>query len=233
MLIFKQSVRGLEPGAPVEIGGVPIGEVTTVQAQFDLQTLEFTVPVTISVDPTRFGVEFLNLPAGEDAETSHRRVMDGLVAHGLRAQLRKGNLLSGALYVAVEFFPKEPPLALDWSQSPVQLPTVPGQIEALEVSLNNILKKVDQLQLKEIGDELKNTIVDLDKTLVGARGTLTNTDKLLESATQLIAPDSALDVELNRMLHEGGDAARALRVLADYLERHPEALIHGKNGKAK
>ena len=42
-----------------------------------------------------------------------------------------------------------------------------------------------------------------------------------------------MNAELNNLLLQGGDAARALRVLADYLERHPEALIRGKTGEAK
>ena len=52
-LIFKDSVRGLSSGAPVEFRGIPIGEVTDVRAQIDLKTFEFSVPVTISLDPTK------------------------------------------------------------------------------------------------------------------------------------------------------------------------------------
>jgi paraquat-inducible protein B len=65
------------------------------------------------------------------------------------------------------------------------------------------------------------------------RGTLTNTDRLLGNAGTLIAPDSVMNAELNNMLQQGGGAARSLRVLADYLERHPEALLRGKTGEAK
>ena len=50
--------------------------------------------------------------------------MDTLIAHGVRAQLRTGNLLTGALYVAFDFFPNAPPASVDWSQKPVQLPTI-------------------------------------------------------------------------------------------------------------
>jgi paraquat-inducible protein B len=201
LLVFKQSsVRGLAPGAPVEIGGVTIGEVTEVRPQFDMQTLEFSVPVTVSVDPQRFGVRFLNLPGNEDAVTRHKRVMDILVSHGLRAQLKTGSLISGSLYVAVDFVPDAPPASLDWSQDPVQLPTVPGKVEAIESSVADLLKNLNQ--------------------------TVTNANKLIE-------PNSVLDTELINLLNEGGDAARSVRVLADYLERHPEALIRGKTGEAK
>jgi paraquat-inducible protein B len=233
LLVFKQSVRGLQVGAPVQMAGVTIGEVTEVSPQFDLTTLDFSVPVTISVDPQRYGVKFLNLPADANAVVPHQRVMDILVSHGLRAQLKTGSFVSGSLYVAVDLFPDAPPASLDWSQTPVQLPTMPGQVEAIETSLANVMKKLDQMQFKEISDDLRKTIGDLDTTLVSAHGTLTNTDRLLGSANQLIEPNSVLDAELNNMLLEGGGAARSLRVLADYLERHPEALIRGKTGEAK
>ncbi len=207
-LVFKQSsVRGLEPGAPVQIGGVTIGEVTEVSPQFDMNTLDFSVPVTISVDPQRYGVRFLNVPGDTDATARHRRVMDILVAHGLRANLKTGNLLTGSLYVAVDFFPGAPPATVDWGQNPAELPTMPGKAEEIEASVADLMKNLNQ--------------------------TLTNTDKLLGSANKLIEPNSVLDTELNNRLQEGGGAARSLRVLADYLERHPEALIRGKTGEAK
>ena len=240
LIIFKQSVRGLVPGAPVEMDGIPIGEVTEIHAQFDATTSEFSVPVIISVDPGRFGVKFLGLPEGEDAISDNKRTMDTLVSRGLRAQLRTGSMISGSLYVAIDFFPGEPPVSLDWSQKPVQLPTQPGQIEAIETSLASLMKKLDQMQFKEISDDLRKTIGGLDQTLVTARGTFTNTDKLLGSADKLlnnadklIEPNSVLIEGLDGTLQDVGGAARSLRVLADYLERHPEAFIRGKPGEAK
>ena len=99
-----------------------------------------------------------------------------------------------------DFVPNAPPASLDWSQDPVQLPTVPGKVEAIESSVADLLKNLNQ--------------------------TVTNANKLIE-------PNSVLDTELINLLNEGGDAARSVRVLADYLERHPEALIRGKTGEAK
>jgi len=115
LMVFKQSVRGLEVGAPVVMDGIMIGEVTSINPQFDAKKVEFTVPVTVVVDPTRYGVRFVNLPEGQNAVSNNKIVMDTLVAHGLRAQLKTGNLISGSLYVAVDLFPDEPPESLDWS----------------------------------------------------------------------------------------------------------------------
>jgi paraquat-inducible protein B len=90
-------VRGLAAGAPVELRGIPIGEVSDVRAQIDLKTSQFTVPVTIQLDPRRLGVKVMGTSSGVDLEIMHRRLIDSLVAHGVRAQLRTGNLLTGAV----------------------------------------------------------------------------------------------------------------------------------------
>ena len=240
LIVFNQSVRGLAVGAPVEMRGIPIGEVTDVRAQFDDKTKEFSVPVTIRVDPARFGIKMIDMPGGTNAVADHRKLLDALVARGLRLQLKTGSMISGSLYVAAEFFPDAPPVTLDWSQNPVRLPTQPGQIEAIEASVASIMKKIEDMPLKGIGDDLQKTISELNQTMVTARGTLTNTDQLLGSANKvmgsadrILAPNSVLDAQLGSMLQEMGGAARAMRVLADYLERHPEALIRGKTGEAK
>ncbi len=207
LLVFKQSVRGLTVGAPVEIGGIAIGEVTQISPQLDAKTMEFTVPVTVSIDPQRYGVKFLNAPGGPDLVAVRKKIMDILVAHGLRARLKTGSLISGSLYVSFDFFPNAPPASLDWSQNPVQLPTKSGNIEELADNVTSLLKNLDQ--------------------------TVTNADKLLGNANHLVEPNSELDTELNNLLLQGGDAARSIGLLADYLERHPEALIRGKTGEAK
>ena len=242
LLVFRQSVRGLTVGAPVQMAGVAIGEVTQISPQMDANTMEFDVPVTVSIDPLRYGVRFLNAPVGESRVATRKKLMDTLVSRGLRARLKTGSLVSGALYVALDNVPNSTPVALDWTQNPVQLPTLSGQMEALEDNVASLLKNIDKAvtnadkllasanQLVEPNSPL---ITNLNQTIASARGTLTNADKLLQNASQFIEPNSVMEVELNNLLLQGGDAARSLRVLMDYLERHPEALIRGKTGEAK
>jgi paraquat-inducible protein B len=237
-LIFKESVRGLLPGAPVEFRGIKIGQVTDVRAQIDARTLQFSAPVTIQLDPQRLGVRFLDMKAGTDLASIRNKVIDSLVADGVRAQLRTGNLLTGATFVAFDFFPGASPAVVDWSQNPVQLPTTPGELQTLEASVSNIIKKVEKLPLKQIGEELRKDLADLDLTLDTARGTLTSANGTLvsarttiDNANNFVEPNSAQSQELDNMLLEISRAARSLRVLADYLERHPEALVRGKKGE--
>jgi paraquat-inducible protein B len=235
-LVFKGSVRGLSVGAPVELDGITIGEVTDIKAQFDASTFEFSAPVTIKVDPARFGVQMRGMPSAQQTNqtiSGHRKIIDTLVARGLRARLQTGSLISGSQFIALDFYPDEPTVALDWAQEPVQLPTLPGQMQSMEDKLEGIVKKLEELPLKEIGDDLHKTIKTVDKTLLGAQTTFTNVNKILISADKMIAPDSALDQQLSAMLEEVGGAARAMRLLTDYLERHPEALVRGKSSEGK
>ena len=130
------------------------------------------MPVTVTIDPIRYGVKFLNFPKSEDRAANHKRVMDALVAHGLRAELKTGNFISGSLLVAVSFFPDEPPATVDWSQNPSEFPTVSGKVEAIEDSVASLLK-------------------NLDKTVVDTRGTLTNVDSLIANLDKTPEPRAA------------------------------------------
>ncbi len=239
-LIFNESVRGLTAGAPVEFRGIPVGEVSDVRAQIDLKNFEFSVPVTIQLDPRRLGVNVVDLSPGIGLETVRRRLIDSMVSHGVRAQLRTGNLLTGAVYIALDFFPGAPMATVDWSQRPVRLPTVPGQLEATEASINNIITKLNKMPLQQIGENLDKALSELDLTLVSARGTLETAQGTfatargtLGNASNLTAPNSAQVQQLDSTLQEVSRAARSIRVLSDYLERHPEALLRGKKGEAK
>jgi len=232
-LVFKDTVRGLTPGAPVEFRGIPIGEVTDISAQIDLKTFEFAVPVLIRLDPQRLGVKVFDLGPGSNLETARRKLIDALVAHGVRAQLRTGNLLTGSAYVALDVFPSAPKTTVDWAQSPVQLPTTAGQFANAEATVEDILNKLDKMPLKEIGDNLNKAITDLDLTLTSERGTLTSAQGTFDNTSNLTGANSSQVQQLNETLKEVSRAARSLRVLADYLEGHPESLIRGKKGEAK
>jgi len=232
-LVFKDSVRGLTAGAPVEFRGIPIGEVSDISAQIDLKTFQFSVPVTIKLDPRRLGVKLLDLGPGVDLETMRRKLIDAMIAHGVRAELRTGNLLTGAAYVSLDFFPGAPPATIDWSQNPVQLPTVGGQLEATEATVENIIKKLDKVPFQEIGVNLEKAIAQLNETLLAAQGTLTSAHTTMNNANLLTEPNSAQVQQVGTTLQEVSRAARSVRVLADYLERHPDALIKGKSGEAK
>jgi paraquat-inducible protein B len=232
-LVFKESVRGLSPGAPVEFRGIKIGVVKDVRAQIDMNTLEFSAPVIIELEPQRLGVHLVDMGLGVSLESVRRRLIDSMIAHGVRAQLQTGNLLTGAAFVELDYFPGVKPVTIDWSQRPVELPTTPGQLESTEAKLTSIIDKIDSLPISQIGTDVHKSLLELNKTLVSAQGTLTSAQGTLNSADNYVEPDSVQGQELGNTLQEISRAARSVRVLADYLEQHPEALLRGKSGEAK
>ena len=84
--------------------------------------------------------------------------------------------------MAFDFFPGAPKASVDWTQTPVRLPTYPGQLEAIEQNVTSIIKKVDQIPFKQIGDDLRKSLEGFDQTLASARTTLDNASRMNNSA---------------------------------------------------
>ena len=171
---------------------------------------------------------------------------------GMRAQLRSGNLITGQLYIAFAAFPNAPKAKIDWKQEPTELPVVPSTVQDIEDKLTGIVAKLDKLPLEAIGDDLRKALASLDQTLKDTgkavsridtdvtpglktildelRGTIGVVDRVLKNTdATLVGKDAPAQQDLRDALQEITRAARSLRVLADYLEEHPESLIRGKS----
>jgi len=241
MLYFNQSVRGLSPGATVDFRGVNIGEVKSIGAEFDREGREFRMPVLVQIYPNR--VRRPGDAAQPETRAQQAQRLQMLINRGLRGQLRSGNLLTGQLYVALDFFPKAGPVKVDVTQDPPELPTMPGSLDALQSQVQEIIGKVNKVPIEEIGNDLRASIAKLDKTLAGAEQltrTLNNdvspeitaamkdARKTISSAERTLAEDSPLQQDMRQTLQELSRTAASVRVLTDYLERHPESLLRGK-----
>lgn len=242
VLVFNESVRGLTPGAPVDFRGVVIGEVTGIGVDFDPVKHSFRMPVEIRLYPERLRSRYRKAVNGGNPVDS-RSLLDALVEGGLRAQLRTGNLLTGQLYVALDLFPNAPKAKVDWSKQPLELPTVPGSLEELQLALAQIVTKLDKVPFDAIAADLRQTLQTLNRTMHDtdklvqrldtevtpeARATLEDARRTLGSAERTLSSDAPLQQDLRGTLRELSRAAVSLRALADYLERHPESLIRGK-----
>jgi len=216
LLYFDGTVRGLAPDAPVEFRGITLGRVVSVDLEFDKETEEFVIPVVIEIEPERFGGGTSGY-----APDKRKHILEGFIAKGLRAQLKTGNILTGKLYVDLDFYPEAEKAELRQAKGYPVLPTVPTSIEEITRSVNTVLDKVREFPFGKIGADMTHALANLDKTIVQADGTLKSIDTMF-------AKDSPMSQELQDTLRELSDAARSLRVLADYLERHPEALLRGK-----
>ncbi len=212
---FDQSVRGLTVGAPVEFRGITVGKVLDVKLEFDRKQERFRIPVTIAVQPERF--------TQLDGEAERREAIDRLVASGMRAQLKSGNLLTGQLIVSLDVFKDAKPAQVAWDGPVPVFPTIPTPLEEITANVTHLIDRLSRIPVEEIGDELNGTLVDL-------RATLAQTEKTVASANALISPESTLVVELRRTLLEVSDAARSFGLAADQIQSEPDSLIFGKKG---
>ena len=236
---FDQSLRGLAVDAPVEFLGINIGRVVSINMDYDARRERFPVTVGAVVYPQRLGRAYDKLVAL--AQETHGSpdlapIMGKLVAHGLRAQARTGNLLTGQLYIALDFLPRAAKVSFDPTARPLEIPTAPGSFDKLQEQLAEIVDKIHKVPFDRIGEHLDQTLADLDGTLkiVNGRvlpefnGTLQDARRTLGHTDNALAPDSPLQQNLQGTLQELQRMARSLRVLTDYLGTHPEALIRGR-----
>ncbi|GGY13389.1 PqiB family protein [Paludibacterium paludis] len=240
-LTFRQSLRGLSVGAPVEFRGIVVGEVTSIGVEYDKTRRDFSMPVEIRTFPSR--IRELFAPA-ERTQALDRKLSPGmLVKHGLRAQLRMGSLFTGQQYIALDFFPEAPPARVTARNGVMELPTVDGDIEELQRTVQRVARRLDKIPLDRIGLSLEKTLGTLDRTLSvsgDAMGQLNgkvlpetlkaleDLQKTLHSAEASLRPDSPMQEDVRGAMQEVRETARSVRALSDYLERHPEALIRGK-----
>ena len=234
---FNQSLRGLAVGAPVDFRGIVLGEVTNIGIDFDPKTKNFLMPVTMNIYPERLGRRFRETIESK-GEPARREIVERLVQHGLRGQLRTGNLLTSQLYVALDFFPKAPAVKIDTARQPLELPTVPNTLDELQLQVADIAKKLDKVPFDQIGANLNSALANADKlfkqldTQVApeARDTLSAAKQTFSTAEATLQQDSPLQSDVRGALKELTRTLQSLNALADYLERHPESLLKGKPG---
>lgn len=75
---------------------------------------------------------------------------------------------------------------------------------------------------------VKKTLDALERVVVSSEAVMGKAETILGSLDATFGKDSAITYRLGTMLGEVSESARAMRALADYLERHPEALVFGK-----
>jgi paraquat-inducible protein B len=240
LMYFDGSVRGLAAGAPVEFRGLKVGAVEDVSLVFDPDTVTVRVPVIAQLEPQRIAV------SGEAEATAPYDVMEKLVARGLRAQLKPGNLITGQLVVALDFYPESPPADLKRGGRYPELPTVPSDLETITRSLTDLFAKIGELPLEPLVADARSAVQAMEKLMTStdfqrsatslrqaadaAKAALVQMEATLGAFEGMVGQDSALRYDLAGTLADMRDAARSLRVFTDYLDRHPEALLRGKAG---
>ncbi|WP_153101308.1 intermembrane transport protein PqiB [Paraburkholderia hayleyella] len=234
---FNQSLRGLAVGAPVDFRGIVLGQVSAIGIEYNPKTRSFMMPVTMNIYPNRLGKRFRDAVPHPDGIVGEN-FLQRLVKHGLRGQLRTGNLITSQLYVAVDIFPKAPPATINVNLDPLELPTIPNTLDELQLQVADIARKLDKIPFDQIGENLNSSLKNanqlfkrLDTEVVPqVHDTLASAKQTFSSAEATLQQGSPLQSDVHQALQELTRTLQSLNALSDYLERHPESLLRGKPG---
>lgn len=251
---FSGSVKGLTVGAPVSFRGARVGKVKDVSIVYKQDRDELIIPVLIDLDVD--SVVGLKSKASAASMFGGPDLVTRLVDRGLRAQLALDSVVTGQLFVQLDFMPNIPAkrMAAPDEDYP-EIPTAPSPLEKLqetlqEIPLAELAKKtvstISKLEDLLASDQVGATFQNLNALLTDLKGVTTNIDSrtatlatnLQETTQKLSKTLAALEITVQQTqplvtktsgaVDEVAASARALRRLADFLEQHPESLLRGK-----
>jgi paraquat-inducible protein B len=283
VLYFDGSVNGLHMGAPVKFKGVEIGSVKDIKLEMGLGNQVHDIPVIIEIDLKKVIRRGVTIEKAMDPNTIRE-----FVTQGLRGQLQTESLVTGVLYVALDWFPETPLRFVQPAGAHFQyeeIPTVPTELEQAHEALVRVVKKIDDIDFKRLIDSLaktsdgvgqlvsvnspalKSILQSMDQAMPQLRGAISDFRKLTTTAdhnienvsgdlhqtltaaqstieqiaatmkevqTTIVSvrgtvdPNSPTVYELTKSLREVAGAASSIRLLADSLDRNPQAIILGK-----
>ena len=164
VLYFDNSVNGLRIGAPVKVKGVAIGSVKDIRLQLEQGAEVNKIPVIIEIDLGKMTSRGATSAIAENRELLRSAVYD----RGLRAQLEMESLVTGLLYVALDFFPGSPINLVQQanadSKDP-EIPTLPTSLEQAKDALTQIITKLDDIDFKALMASLESTADSIQRTV--------------------------------------------------------------------
>jgi paraquat-inducible protein B len=157
VIFFEGSVNGLQVGSQVKLQGVPIGEVTDIRAIVDTREWDLYTQTTIQIDRSRFERIGPALSGRERAEL--------LVRQGVRARLELQSLITGQLYVALDFLPNAEAKLRPVETDSAQIPALPSKSQQMQQAYRQVTAKLKDLNLERLIDNIQSAVEGID-TLV-------------------------------------------------------------------
>ncbi len=187
---FDGSIRGLSAGSTVEFRGIRLGTVTDISLRADPSSGKVEIPVALVLEPDR--LMGIDQDISEQEDQSNEQIysnFSSFVERGLRAQLETANLITGDLYISLEFHKDVPPAELGMDDTYPVIPSVPTQLEALTASVDSVLKQIANLHLDQLVDNINTTVLALKDTYAGddAKQSFDNLDKTMASVEALVS----------------------------------------------
>ena len=254
VLYFDESVRGLDIGAPVEFYGVQMGEVLDVKLAYDQESSIFRIRVLVEIEAERWAEAGFIGSDAEQKELVASLLARGFRAQLKTGNLLTGKQVvvmdffpdaPPATITQEEGLPVFPTVPTPMEEISTKFMRILQKIDDIPLDqigqdLGATIKSTKQLIESP---ETKETIRNLNATLAETRllvsdlrtkvtpeisAVLEETRQTLADAEQILNADSPLQTRMTSALDEITGAARSLRLLLDYLERHPESLLRGK-----
>ena len=215
VLYFEESIQGLNVGSSVVFKGVEVGQVAKISLITNLQNGTFKMPVFITFKQNR------SFQMKDGKEASPKEILHSLIEKGLRARLISANYLTGQLMIELDMDPSVPAI-LRGTGEHMEIPTVISSIGMISKDLQEIPFRENMMQLGNLLKELDDKLPPIMDNMYNITA---KTDKLLDS--QATRAEKTLN-NFNAMVEQMSRAGRSVQNLADYLERHPEAMLQGK-----
>jgi paraquat-inducible protein B len=218
-------------GAPVLLKGVKVGQVKNIKLLADPGDLTFFIAVYIEVDREKYTLIEHEEHSTIFEEMFEHEYLEPLIDKGLKAQLQLQSFVTGQLLINVDFYPNKPVRLIGIEEEYEEIPTIPGSMEQLAKTLQN-------LDIEKLYKKIMDVVSGIDKivnapgakdSLPALRDALRQAEQTFDSVEATLQKNQKLGYDMDSTLKELNSAVRSLRALADYLERHPEALIRGKN----
>lgn len=234
---FHQSVRGLSAGAPVTFRGITVGTVERIMMGEGTSGVlnegdDRPIPVLIRVEPGRFAIE--------DSRAGVRRLREAMaqaVENGLRGSLETGNLLTGSLYVNLDFFEDVDTTALGEFQGHPAIPTVSTGLGQLQQQVSQLLSKLNRLPLEQslesadgalaaIRDATRELEVLIDsEAMQNLPGRMADSLDQLDRTLSAYSEEAGLPDQIQRTLNELDRTLKSVRSVSENLERDPSSVI--------
>lgn len=219
IMYFEESLQGLSQGAPIVFQGVEIGKVVNIKLIANPSELKFRIPVYGNFKSK----DFLSHNDGWNLWNSPN-LLEELVKRGLRARLTTQNYLTGQLMIELVMLPESKNKKSDNQEEDFQeIPTVLSRTGV-------ITKRLDNINIKSMINRIDKVWSVLEKEIPEVLPALTSSAKNLSNLlTKFSARSEETLSNANKMMQDVSDTSRSIQNLTDYLERHPESLLRGKN----
>lgn len=209
VLYFDGAAQGLQVGAPVVFLGVKVGTVKQIQLGLEEKSHSFLVAVTIEIEP-----QVVHTRGVEAVDLRDRATVRQLVARGLRGRLRMQSLLTGQLYVDLDFHPDKPPRYVGLDPNLSEIPTIRTTVEELQTKLEGFAMDKFLADVASISSAINKLMSDpatqdLPKRLNATLRQLESLATRLDAQSKPIFKDVRRDLVEMRKAMEGAQTAMA------------------------